>query len=55
MKKTFKTIINIALGFGTLLVFNESDHFSWNLLGIACFALLIVVNCDKEVIEKLQK
>lgn len=55
MKKTFKNIINIALGFGTLLMFNESDHFFWNLVGIACFAILIVVNCDKEVIEKIQK
>ena len=55
MKKTFKTIINIALGFGTLLVFNESTSITPNFIGIACFALLIVVNCDKEVIERLQK
>ena len=49
MKKTFKTIINIALGFGTLLVFNESDHFFWNLLGIACFACLLWLNSQTDL------
>lgn len=52
MKKTLKTIINIALGFGTLLVFNESDHFVWNLLGIACFACLIFFNSTDNCIEQ---
>lgn len=52
MKKTFKTIINIALGFGTLLVFNESDYFVWNLLGIACFACLIFINSTDNCIEQ---
>lgn len=52
MKKTFKTIINIALGFGTLLVFNESDYFVWNLLGIACFACLIFFNSTDNCIEQ---
>ena len=52
MKKTFKTIINIALGFGTLLVFNESDYFVWNLVGIACFACLIFFNSTDNCIEQ---
>ena len=52
MKKTLKTIINIALGFGTLLVFNESDYFVWNLLGIACFACLIFLNSTDNCIEQ---
>lgn len=52
MKKTLKTIINIALGFGTLLVFNESDYFVWNLLGIACFACLIFFNSTDNCIEQ---
>lgn len=52
MKKTLKTIINIALGFGTLLVFNESDYFFWNLLGIACFACLIFFNSTDNCIEQ---
>lgn len=49
MKKTLKTIINIALGFGTLLVFNESDYFAWNLLGIACFACLLWLNSSTDL------
>lgn len=52
MKKTLKTIINIALGFGTLLVFNESDYFVWNLVGIACFACLIFFNSTDNCIEQ---
>lgn len=52
MKKIFKNIINIALGFGTLLVFNESDYFVWNLLGIACFACLIFINSTDNCIEQ---
>ena len=52
MKKTFKTIINITLGFGTLLVFNESDYFVWNLVGIACFACLIFFNSTDNCIEQ---
>ena len=52
MKKTFKNIINIALGFGTLLVFNESDYFVWNLLGIACFACLIFFNSTDNCIKQ---
>lgn len=45
--KTFKIIrliINIILGFGCFLVFNDSESFTPNLIGIACFALLIAIN-----------
>ena len=42
--KTIRLIINILLGCGCLLVFNESDTFAPNLIGLACFALLIVLN-----------
>ena len=54
MKKTFKTIINIALGFGTLLVFNESDTFMPNFIGFACLALLLAINIDEDTLRKIQ-
>ena len=45
--KTFKIIrliINIILGFGCFLVLNDSESFTPNLIGLACFALLIAIN-----------
>lgn len=45
--RTIKTIINIVLCVGVLLVFNESDTFTPNLIGIACFIGLIALNKDK--------
>jgi len=45
--KTFKIIrlvINILLGIGCFAVFNEGESFKPNLFGLACFALLIVLN-----------
>ena len=45
--KTFKIIrlvINIILGIGCFAVFNESDSFTPNLIGLACFALLLLIN-----------
>lgn len=53
--RTIKIILSIILGLGSCLIFNESTSITPNFIGIACFALLIVVNCDKEVIERLQK
>ena len=44
--KTFKTIINIMLGIGFFAVFNESDTIIPNLIGLACFAALIIINGD---------
>ena len=47
MKTTWKYIrlaINILLGLGCFAVLNESDSFTPNLIGLACFALLIVIN-----------
>ncbi len=37
-------IVNVILAAGTLLVFNESDTFVPNFIGLACGALLIVIN-----------
>ena len=46
--KAIKTILNIALALGAMLVFNESDTFMPNLIGLACLAALIYLNTDKE-------
>lgn len=35
---------NIILGFGTLLIFNEGDSFTPNLIALGCAALLIFIN-----------
>jgi len=45
--KTLKTIINFLLCVGLLLVFNESETFIPNLVGLACFFGLIALNKDK--------
>lgn len=37
---------NIILGLGCWLIVNESDTFVPNLVGLACAALLIVINKD---------
>jgi len=42
--KTLRLIINIILGFGCFLVFNDSESFIPNFIGLACFALLIAIN-----------
>lgn len=47
MKTTWRYIrlaVNILLGCGCFAVLNESDSFAPNLFGLACFALLIVIN-----------
>lgn len=46
--KAVKTIANIVLAFGAVLIFNESSTFVPNILGLACMALLIWINADKE-------
>lgn len=51
MEKTLyyaKWVINIILGIGVFLVFNESDTFIPNLVGLACAALLVVINREKD-------
>ena len=40
--------VNVLLGIGCFLVFNENpETFSPNLIGLACAALLIILNRDK--------
>lgn len=45
--KLFRNVrlaVNILLGCGCFFVLNDSDSFIPNLIGLACFALLIVLN-----------
>ena len=39
-----KLIINIVLAVGCFLVFNESDSFTPNFVGLACFVVLLYIN-----------
>lgn len=53
--KAIRIILSIILAFGGMLVFNENpETFTPNFIGLACLALLVVVNIDKETIEKIQ-
>lgn len=42
--RNIRMAVNILLGCGCVMVFNESSNFTPNLIGLACFALLIVIN-----------
>lgn len=53
--KTVKIIINIILGLLSFMVFNESDTFLPNIIGLFCIALLIAINVDGDAIEQIQK
>ena len=47
--KHFKSLLNLALCVGVVLVFNESETFLPNLVGLACLAALVWLNAnDKE-------
>lgn len=45
--KTFKAILNLALCVGVVLVFNESDTFLPNLIGLTCLAALVWLNANE--------
>ena len=55
MDKTLEKLrltASVLLGFiGIPLVFNESNTFVPNFIGLACYALLIVINRNKYVGE----
>lgn len=45
--KLFRRIrlaVNIVLGCGCFMILNDGKSFTPNLIGLACFALLIVLN-----------
>lgn len=53
--KAIRIILSIILALGGMLIFNENpETFTPNFIGLACLALLVVVNIDKETIEKIQ-
>ena len=41
-----KTVAKVLLCIGIFTVFNESDSFTPNMVGLGCLALLIVINKD---------
>lgn len=46
-KEIVKSITNILLGCGVMLVFNENpENLVPNFIGMACFGLLIYINKD---------
>lgn len=48
-----KTIINLLLGFGSMLSLNENFNALYlNFIGIACFALLLWLNPTATTIHK---
>jgi hypothetical protein len=53
--KTLRIILSIILALGGMLIFNESNSITPNFIGLACLALLVVINADKEALDKLQK
>lgn len=53
--KTLRIILSIILALGGMLIFNESNSFTPNFIGLACLALLVIINADKEALDKLQK
>lgn len=51
MEKTLETLrwcANIILGLGCWLIVNEGESFIPNFIGLACAALLVVINKNKE-------
>lgn len=43
--RAIKLTVNVLLGIGTLLVFNENIHALWlNALGMLCAVALILIN-----------
>jgi cell shape-determining protein MreD len=53
--KTLRTILTIIFALGGMMVFNESETIIPNLVGLACWAVVIALNADKATIEKIQK
>lgn len=53
--KTIKIILTIIFALGGLMVFNESESFTPNFIGLACWAVVIAINADKATINKIQR
>ena len=47
-----KTIINILLGIGSILILNDnSDAIYLNFIGVACLAILLATNTKSDTTE----
>lgn len=47
-----KTIINIILGIGAILILNDnSDAIYLNFIGVACLAILLATNTKSDTTE----
>jgi len=47
-----KTIINILLGIGSILILNDnSDAIYLNFVGVACLAILLATNTKSDTTE----
>lgn len=53
--KTLRIILSIILALFGMMIFNEGNSFTPNFIGLACLALLVVINADKEALDKLRK
>lgn len=53
--KTLRIIFSIILALFGMMIFNEGDSFTPNFIGLACLALLVVINADKEAIDRMLK
>lgn len=53
--KTIRTILTIIFALGGMMIFNEGDTFTPNLIGLACWAVVIALNADKATIDKIQR
>ena len=53
--KTIKIILTIIFALGGMMVFNDSESFTPNFIGLACWAVVIAINADKATINKIQR
>ncbi len=53
--KTIKIILTIIFALGGMMVFNDSESFTPNFIGLACWAVVIALNADKATINKIQR
>lgn len=52
--KTLRLILSIILAIGGFAIFNDSDTFIPNLVGLFCLALLVAINVPADAWEQLK-
>lgn len=51
--KTLKTIANIILGIGAILILNDNaDAIYLNIVGVACLGAILAINNEKVIESK---